>query len=406
MKRLRLFAAALLALTSVAFSATLTPIQLLNPAGSTSGQLIVSTGPSTAPAWGNISVGSLSAQAANSVLANVTGSPASPTAVIMPSCSTANSALKYTSGTGFSCGTTFALTSGTLAQFAATTSAQLAGIISDETGSGSLVFGTSPTLGTPTINTPTLSGGTINNASIGATTPSTGSFTTLTASSTLTGFPGRLLNVQIFTASGTYTPTTGTNKIIVEVQAAAGGTGGTAATAAGQNAASAGGAAGSYARVLLTSGFSGATVTIGAVGTAGTAGANAGGTAAATSFGAIISCPGGTGGGGGTAISALGQSGAPAAQTANCTVGSGTAINLTPGQASSSGVVYGIGNLLFGGAGGNSALGVGGQAIGSTAANAGSGYGAGASGIIALASAAAAAGTTGKPGIVIVWEFS
>jgi hypothetical protein len=37
------------------------------------------------------------------------------------------------------------LTTGTLAQFAATTSAQLAGVISDETGSGSLVFATSPT---------------------------------------------------------------------------------------------------------------------------------------------------------------------------------------------------------------------------------------------------------------------
>ncbi len=42
------------------------------------------------------------------------------------------------------------LTSGTLAQFAATTSSQLAGVISDETGSGALVFAASPTLsGTP-----------------------------------------------------------------------------------------------------------------------------------------------------------------------------------------------------------------------------------------------------------------
>jgi hypothetical protein len=46
-----------------------------------------------------------------------------------------------------------AITGGTLAQFAATTSAQLAGVISDETGSGSLVFGTSPTIATPTITT-------------------------------------------------------------------------------------------------------------------------------------------------------------------------------------------------------------------------------------------------------------
>lgn len=41
-----------------------------------------------------------------------------------------------------------ALTSNPLSQFAATTSAQLAGVISDETGSGALVFGTSPTFTT------------------------------------------------------------------------------------------------------------------------------------------------------------------------------------------------------------------------------------------------------------------
>ena len=41
-----------------------------------------------------------------------------------------------------------ALTTGTLAQFAATTSAQLLGVISDETGSGALVFGTAPTFTT------------------------------------------------------------------------------------------------------------------------------------------------------------------------------------------------------------------------------------------------------------------
>ena len=40
---------------------------------------------------------------------------------------------------------------GTLAGHAATTSAQLRGVISDETGTGSLVFGTSPTISSPTI---------------------------------------------------------------------------------------------------------------------------------------------------------------------------------------------------------------------------------------------------------------
>ena len=41
-----------------------------------------------------------------------------------------------------------------LSDFAATTSAQLAGVISDETGTGSLVFATSPTLVTPALGTP------------------------------------------------------------------------------------------------------------------------------------------------------------------------------------------------------------------------------------------------------------
>lgn len=49
-----------------------------------------------------------------------------------------------------------------LSFFAATTSAQLAGVISDETGSGALVFGTSPTFVTPILGTPT--SGTLTNA--------------------------------------------------------------------------------------------------------------------------------------------------------------------------------------------------------------------------------------------------
>ncbi len=52
-------------------------------------------------------------------------------------------------------GTTVALVADNLSVFAATTSAQLAGVISDETGSGLLVFGTSPTLVTPALGTPT-----------------------------------------------------------------------------------------------------------------------------------------------------------------------------------------------------------------------------------------------------------
>lgn len=71
---------------------------------------------------------------------------------------TASNTLTFTgtdgSSVAFGAGGTVAYTGGTLAQFAATTSAQLAGVISDETGSGALVFATSPTLVTPVLGTP------------------------------------------------------------------------------------------------------------------------------------------------------------------------------------------------------------------------------------------------------------
>lgn len=87
---------------------------------------------------------------------------------------------------------TLVVTTDKLSVMAATTSAELAGIISDETGSGALVFGTSPTLSSPVIT-----GGSINNTPIGSTTQNTGKFTSgeftsLTVSgqiqSTATGF--------------------------------------------------------------------------------------------------------------------------------------------------------------------------------------------------------------------------
>lgn len=58
------------------------------------------------------------------------------------------------SSVAFGTGGTAAYTGGKLSQFAATSSAELAGVISDETGSGALVFATSPTLVTPALGTP------------------------------------------------------------------------------------------------------------------------------------------------------------------------------------------------------------------------------------------------------------
>lgn len=83
---------------------------------------------------------------------------------------------------------TLAVIGSPLSQFAATTSAQLAGVISDETGSGLLVFDTSPTLVTPTLGV--ASATSINKVAI--TAPATSATITiadgktLTASNTLT----------------------------------------------------------------------------------------------------------------------------------------------------------------------------------------------------------------------------
>jgi hypothetical protein len=82
----------------------------------------------------------------------------------------------------FGNGGTVAYQGGTLAQFASTTSAQLAGVVSDETGSGSLVFATSPTLMTPVLGV--ASATTINKVTL--TAPASGATLTLADGKTLT----------------------------------------------------------------------------------------------------------------------------------------------------------------------------------------------------------------------------
>lgn len=236
---------------------------------------------------------------------------------------------------------------------------------------------------------------------IGCTTANAGSFTNLTANGTITGIPGRLLNVQVFSSSGTYTPTTGTNSVVVEVLGGGGGGGGVAATSTGQMAAGAGGGSGSYSKGRITSGFSGVTVTVGGTGTGGTAGNNAGGSGGTSSFGTLIVCGGGGGGGGMAAQSAFVVS-AP---------GSGGTVTTAGNIISSSGQVGGSGfpatsSNAAGGAGAPSALG-GNVAVtvNGGAGNSAASKGAGGGGASAIASGAAAAGGNGGAGLVIVWEY-
>jgi hypothetical protein len=100
---------------------------------------------------------------------------------------------------------------GTLAQHGATTSAQLRGVISDETGTGSLVFGTSPTIATPTISSPTITGtgaiaGTFTGNLTGNVTGSSGS---------TTGNAATVTNGVYTTDTGTVTSTMIANGTIV-----------------------------------------------------------------------------------------------------------------------------------------------------------------------------------------------
>ena len=152
-----------LLLAASAQATTLNPIQLLNPTGSTSGQAILSTGASTAPAWGNVSaaaltgivpvsnggtnastasgtsldnitgfastgfltrtgagayafqsatngitLGNIAQVAANTLLGNATGSTANLTAVTVTGCNGAAQALQWTNASGFGCNSSIA----------------------------------------------------------------------------------------------------------------------------------------------------------------------------------------------------------------------------------------------------------------------------------------------------------
>lgn len=197
---------------------------------------------------------------------------------------------------------------------------------------------------------------------------------------------------QVITTSGTYTPSAGLVFVDVEVQAPGGGAGGVATTSAGAG----GGGAGAYARGLFSASVIGASqvVTIGASGVGGNSSGTSGTAGGTTSFGALISCPGGNPGLGATSTN---QSKLGGAVT---TVPTGGLINI-PGEAGFRGLGSSNGAISAGGHGGRAQLGPGGQdgdtANGGTPAGFGGGGGAGANG--------AYAGGNGAPAVVVVTEY-
>jgi hypothetical protein len=209
----------------------------------------------------------------------------------------------------------------------------------------------------------------------------------------------KTVKTQVFTATGTYTPSTGMLYCIAEVIGGGGGGGG-AAGAASQSAAAGGGGGGGYGRKTFAAATIGASqaVTIGAAANGGTAGANNGTNGNASSLGALLSASGGAAGGGATSSAAYaGTSGGAGG------VGSSGDINIV-GTAGGNGISFGAAAAGIGGSGGGSHLG-GGVAGGTVtgAGVAGSNYGAGGSG--GAAAASSVAGGAGAPGLVVITEF-
>lgn len=237
-----------------------------------------------------------------------------------------------------------------------------------------------------------------------------------TSANPIYGFAkGALINVRVFTSSATYTPTTGTNSVIIECVGGGGGGGGTTTTVAAQYSASAGGCTGAYARVRFTTGFSGAVMTIGAAGTAGAASTAVAGTGGTTSFGALISCPGGIGGGGGSALSTTvyGFNAIMGARTAAPTISGGTTLlsilglgdsisfNATPSGAGAGTPITGLGSSsMFWGMGGSPTQ------LTPNVGSSGTGFGSTSTGVCIGASTTGTVGLAGQPGVIIVYEYA
>ena len=205
------------------------------------------------------------------------------------------------------------------------------------------------------------------------------------------------INIQKFTTSGTYTPTSAMQYCIIEC-VGAGGAGGGAALSTGTGTGG-GGGAGAYSRKFATAATIGAsqTVTVATGGTPGTAGNNPGGNGSgATSVGAICTAGSGTGGGG-VAANNAGVGGAGGIV--------GTGDLSVAGNAGAGGFAASIVTVSMQSGGGGAGTWGGQAAITGTGSQAGNGAGTGGNAGISTVSSAAKAGGAGANGIVIITEY-
>ncbi|HHN9718432.1 TPA: glycine-rich domain-containing protein [Escherichia coli] len=205
------------------------------------------------------------------------------------------------------------------------------------------------------------------------------------------GYVGRLVNTQVFTSSGTYTPTPGTKRIRVTITGGGGGGGGCQAISNNETFFGAGGGAGGTIISIITPTQNSYPVTIGAGGAGGVSATN--GTSGGNSVFASLIAPGGAGGGKvGVTNTNGGNGGVPSTGDIRITGGHGG-----DGQSGNIGV-SGEGGTSYWGGGGRA--GAGGGVIGKAYGSGGGGaYDAGYSGT-------SMTGGKGASGICIIEEFA
>lgn len=219
---------------------------------------------------------------------------------------------------------------------------------------------------------------------------------------------GRLLRPpQVLTGvSGTYTPPAGMQYALVYVLGAGGGSGSTPATSSTQTSASPGGASGSWAFVKLLASDIGSSqpYVIGQGGAAGVSGP--GGAGGPSSFGSLISAPGGGGSTVGVTVSTTASGLFPGGSPGGApSVTAGTVIESSNG--SPGGKSTFITSNTLAGDGASSPKGSGGQGLGGTSpASPGSGNGSGGSGASCAVSSSAKNGAAGANGGIWVMEFA
>lgn len=222
---------------------------------------------------------------------------------------------------------------------------------------------------------------------------------------------GKLIATQIFTSSGTYTPTAGTNFIIVEMVAGGGGGGSINGTSATNPGAGAGGGSGVYQK-FLASGVGSVAVTVGTGGAGASFVQSVGSAGSLSQFGTIGLVHGGYGGRSSDCtltapIMTFGGNTYAYLATCTATLLSRTGSPGQPGLALSnySDAIQHCNQK--GGDGGSNPLGQGGTGGYNSQGSAGQGYGAGGGGSSTNNSPSTLrTGGSGSNGIVIVYEYT